>query len=99
MSAAAHGAPIRERQSDESVNARLLRARYGELAYCRLMELRAFSMGDERRVKFYREDAERARRCVDGLLKPRRLGVVVYPEIREEVRSWARAAEYKEVPW
>jgi hypothetical protein len=99
MNAGASVAPnTREIQSD--VNARMLRSRYRELAYCRIMRGRAEAMKDKTRVEFYREGAERARRCVESLLSPRKSGVTVFPEIRAEVRRWVEVVERREArPW
>jgi hypothetical protein len=77
----------------------MLRSRYGELAYCRVMRGRAAARGDRLRVEFYQGDAERARRCVEALLKPRRLGVVVFPEIGAEVRRWVAVDRRRRMPW
>lgn len=72
-------------------NARMLKARYAELAYCRMKLQRARAMGDKRGERFYQQDAEQARRCVEALLHPKRkAGVVVYPGIRAEVELWVR---------
>lgn len=79
-------------------NARMLRARYAELAYCRMMLQRAMAAGDGRRERLYQEDAEQARRCVEALLNPRRLGVVVYPGIRAELDLWVRLSFGRTVP-
>lgn len=87
----------KEIQSD--VNARMLRSRYGELAYCRIKRGQAEARGDKRMAEFYREDAERARRCVESLLRPRKGSVVVFPEIRAEVRRWVEVINRREMPW
>jgi hypothetical protein len=82
-----------------NVNSQLLRARYRELAYCRIMLGRAMARGDKLRVDFYRGDAERARRCIDALHNPRKAGRVVFPEIRAEVRRWVALGEAEQAPW
>jgi hypothetical protein len=84
-------------QSD--LNSRMLRARYRELAYCRVMRGRAEARGDKLRADFYREDAERARRCIDALRNPRKSGRVVFPEIRAEVKRWIELSEAERAPW
>lgn len=83
----------------QHLRTRMLRSRYAELAYCRVMRGRAAARGDKGRVEFYQADAERARRCVESLLRPRRSGVVVYPEIRAEVRRWAVVDRRRHMPW
>lgn len=98
MSAEMSVAPnTKEIQSD--LNATMLRARYAELAYCRIMLGRATARGDKLRVDFYREGAERARRCIDSLHNPRKSGRVVFPEIRREVERWVGLGERERVPW
>lgn len=77
----------------------MLRARYAELAYCRVMLCRAEAQKDKTRADFYREGAERASRCAASLRNPRSLGVVRFPEIRAEVRRWAHVARRREMPW
>lgn len=68
----------------------MLRARYAEVAYCRVMAARARAEGKRERERFYKRDAEAARRCVEALLKPRKHGVVVFPGMRAELDLWVR---------
>lgn len=98
MSAVLSVAPnTKEIQSD--LNSRLLRARYRELACCRIMLGRAAARGDKLCVDSYREDAERARRCIDALHNPRKAGRVVFPEIRREVARWVAVGAAERAPW
>jgi hypothetical protein len=97
MSTALSVAPYKEIQSD--VRGRMLRSRYVELAYCRVMRGRAAARGDKGRVEFYQGDAERARRCVESLLHPRKAGRVVFPEIRAEVKRWVEIDRRRNMPW
>jgi hypothetical protein len=98
MSMAARGA-LNTEEKESDLRSRMLRSRYAELAYCRVMRGRAAARGDKRRVEFYQGDAERARRCVESLLNPRRLGRVVFPEIRAEVRRWSEIDRRRHMPW
>jgi hypothetical protein len=88
---------IRERRL--SLRGAMLRSRYAELAYYRVMLGRATAQADRKRMDNYRECAERAGRCVEDLLNPRRAGVVVFPEIRAELRRWAEVTRRRDMPW
>jgi hypothetical protein len=71
-----------------------------ELAYCRIKLCRARarrSTYGETWVSFYRDECARLRRCIDA--KPRTLGVVIFPELRQEVRGWVEAKESEDAPW
>jgi hypothetical protein len=78
-------------KKDIGVSARMLKSRYRELAYCRLMTQRARALGDKGREHIFQADAERARRCIETLRHPtRKVGVVVYPGMRAELDLWVR---------
>lgn len=78
----------------ERPNGRRLRRLYGEVAYCRLRLAEARGRGEARWQEHFKDGAERARRCIDSLLRPklRRAG----GDIAAEVRSWVRMVEEDE---